>query len=440
MDQASCTEPATADALYLLAPARGGAALRPLDPDSLADQPGCAWLPNRAPTIPFATSRWSEDDSLVASIESEQQPGGAPWYVATIVVQDALTGEERSRFVPQGPIGSELRFTPDGTFLLVQGWYATWRPDSVAWYVVDTASGGLQATLLAERGAYGHPFFGSAGSHLYRLFFRTSIEPGGRWTPESAAELGPWPLEIVVNDLAAGGGEIARLTLPSVREGTWWSERWSNDSPISTRLTPGAALSPDRRWLALAHADEPAVTIVDLAELAVVRTVVATRPARLPTLWERLGELTQLGLAARTAHAKEFDGQSRRARFMPDGRRLLVWGGETRIDNGTMSEEPVPLRLYDLEAGRLLAELSIESSMPDVLVAPDGRALYVAARPPVASPWQPSRAPPPPPYHVRRLSATTLAVLAQREVAAFPGRLYTTREPGFPSDWLLTPS
>src|SRR5439155_16293827 len=43
-DAASCDAAPTAGVLYLLAPSRDGVRLSPLDPDTLADLPGCARL------------------------------------------------------------------------------------------------------------------------------------------------------------------------------------------------------------------------------------------------------------------------------------------------------------------------------------------------------------------------------------------------------------
>jgi hypothetical protein len=435
----SCTESPQPDAIYLHTPAPGGGRLTPLDPVSLADQPGCAWLAGRSTSPYWSPTRRSESGRLIATIESDQQPLGSPFFLATVLITDALSGEERSRFVPPGPIGYELRFSPDGALLLVQGWYAMWRPDAVAWYVVETATGEVRGTIPAEPGVYGHPFFGAKDSQLYRLLYRTSIEPGGIWSPGSASEPGPWPLEIVRHDLLAGIEE-SRLVLPGVREGTWWSGRWSNDSPISTRLTPGAALSPDRRWLALAHADAPAVTVVDLEDLAVVRTTVAARSARQVMWWDALRDWAQEGLVPRVAQAKEIDGQSRRAQFLPDGRRLLVWGAAMRIDQGTLTEQPAPLQLFDLDSSWLMAELAVDSSMLDVLVSPDGQALYVATRQRLAGASTPPRSTSPPPYRLWRLEPTTLAVLAEREILSFPGWLYSTKDPSAAADALLTTS
>jgi hypothetical protein len=417
---ADCAEAPAPGQLYHLTPTWGGAALRPLDPESLADQPGCAWLPNQGLAQPFGGSRRSDDGSLVATIESEQQPAGAPYYVGAVVVRDALTGEERSRFSPPGPFGSELHLSPDGAWLLVQGWYVTWRPDAVAWYAVDTASGELRATLLAERGIFSQPFFAGKGAILYRLISQTAMEPGGPWPPAAPTPPGPWPTEIVAHDLQADGAEVARLVLPGVRAGTWWSERTINGQPIPAGLMPGAALAPDGRRLALAHADEDVVTIVDLDGLEVQRTVTASGTQTVAQT-----PLERLGLAPRAALAKGMDGHTRQARYVQEGRALLVWGGEMRLEaNGSMTEHAAPLRLFDLERGGQVAALEIESATPDLLLSRDGKSLYVGTPRKVEAAGAPRPGPTKATAIVRRVDLTNLAMLAQRELRNGPGRLY----------------
>jgi len=431
---AGCSEATTSEGPYILIPGRSGARLTPIDPESLADRVGCAWLPNQPFGPHLRPSRRSYDGSLVATIESEQLGGGAPFFIATIVVQDGVTGEERNRFVPPGPIGSELRFSPDAALLLVQGWYATWRSDSVAWYVVDTASGELKEALRAEHGVYGHPFFTTHDSHLYRLIYRTTMEPGGAWPPSSPTEPGPWPLEIAVNDLNRGGAEVGRLRLPDVRAGSWWSERRIHDNLIPTQMMPGAALSSDGRRLFIAHADDSGVTVVDLPQLAVVRTITAKPQASTPTLLERLG------FSPGIAHAKGMDTQTTRARLSRDGRLLLVWGGEMRMDQNGHMTEAASLRLFDPDEGRLHAQLPIESATPHMVLSLDGRWLFVATRRLTEGSTTPSRTAPLPPYILRLVDPTNLTVLAEREFENFPGRLYSTWEPEFDHGELVTTS
>jgi hypothetical protein len=400
-DAATCDEALAPGALYVSS--GRGARLTPLDPDTLADLPGCARL-ERPPT---GWSRISEDGATIASITSIQRPASPPFYTATVLVRDATTGEERSHFVPPGPIGGELRLSGDGQVLLVRGWYATWKPDVVDWYVVETASGEVRATLPPERDAYSHTFFVGKGSYLYRLIYRTSgFEPGASWPATSASKPGPWPTEILAHDLSAEGAVVRRLTLPTVRAGMWWSERTINGYRIPAQLIPGAALAPDGRRLALAHADGDGVTVVHLERLAVERSVTA---ARTPTLLERLG------LGTRAAHAKGMDGIVRRARFAPDERALYVWGSETRMEeNGRMTEQAEPLRVIDLERGVLVGELRTERPVQEILASPDGRSLYVGGHRTPDNPTPNAQ----PPYVLRRLVPTSLAVLAERE---FPG-------------------
>jgi CubicO group peptidase (beta-lactamase class C family) len=299
-----------------------------LDPDTLADRPD---LPALEPDGSF----WalSADGATLVSL-------GSAWNLERTTVGDARSGAERNRYPPPPPVRG-VRLSADGARLVLQRVGPTGVP-APAWDVLETASGRLLAAVKAEAAADDgwQSLIDPAGRRLYRLPLSESTE-----------RTGPQPLRIVAHDLTTGA-EIGRLELPGVLAGSWRTERTVRGEPVRGVLHPGVALSPDGRTLAIVHADADRVTLVDAARLAVGRTVDLTRAV---TLLERLG------LTPRTAYAKgPLDGAVREAVFGPDGRRLYVFGHETRAaetgDPDAGAGRGLGLQLVDLARGAVVAE------------------------------------------------------------------------------------
>ena len=175
-------------------------------------------------------------------------------------------------------------------------------------------------------------------------------------------------------------------------------------------LSPGIAVSPDGRHLALVHADIDRVTLIDAETLRVKGGVALTRPR---AIGERM--LRWLGLLPEPAAAKLLDGRVVQAVFAPDGRHLYVFGaeGETGEPGVAPTERGLGLTLIDLETGAIVAEGLADEQLDEVLPAPDGRSLYTLGP---TVPW--TMAAGEPDYRLHRLDARTLAPLAERE---FPG-------------------
>jgi hypothetical protein len=123
--------------------------------------------------------------------------------------------------------------------------------------------------------------------------------------------------------------------------------------------------------------------------------------------------LEWLGLAPSAVAAKGLsEGTHRQAVFGPDGQRLYLFGTTSEmLANGDLITRGLGLRLVDLTRGALVGEALADEQISHLLPAPDGRHVYAFG------PIQPaSMVAEGDPRRLRRLDATTLAVLAEREV------------------------
>ena len=421
--------------------------LVPLDPESLADRPGEA--------IELKTSGWgmtiSADGSTMVGQLPRDPRSGPPTEQklreeatedVVIVVWDGRSGAERTRFTLPIASGSitvrGLRLSQDGSRLVIwvdprsEVFYGRPEPDdSLGWQVVETATGRLLSNLAVEPNEQWHDqsWIDPAARRLYRLYlpdFVPSYRSDDEFKPTE-----PGAARLVAHDLDTGA-EVGRLELPGVRGGTWDTGRtvpmdegvsmsgFGNQLPIVGELRPGVALSPDGRRLAIVHADEEAVTLVDAERLLIDRTIPLARPTG---IGNRL--LGLLPLVPRSAAAKlPTEGTARQALFAADGRHLYVTGnqGET-LDDGTWSSRTLPLRVVDLDDGEIVAE-EAHDDLFGIRPAADGRSLYAMISLPYDGPGEQV------PVLLRRLDPMTLEVQAERR---FPGHPFILLRPAVPN-------
>ena len=379
-----------------------------LDPMTLADAEGDIPFASVGSTSWFAPWAASADGSTVVVIESRFSSGAAP----EVIVFDGPSGDERGRFRPAsgqltGPVLSR-----DGSRLVVQASpMMPARPEKASkpsefgwpsWRVYDTTDGRLLSTV-PMREFRGASAIDPTARRLYQLDESAA-------DAAAAANSGPWPVDLVVIDLTTGA-EANRLELTNVLGGTWPTDQTLGEMTVMRRLGPTLALAPDGGRLAVVHADEEAVTLVDPERLVVERTIRLERPT---TLGDRL--LGLLPLVPHDAAAKQTEEATALfARFGPDGRKLYVTGYRTGPgDDGEWELVGLGLRVFDLERGTIAAELSPaiwgrNDFGAEVVPAPDGHSVYVMV------PRYPERRGTSA-YLLRRLDARTLETLAEREV------------------------
>jgi len=375
-----------------------GRGLGPLDPVTLDDAaPGPTF---DAPPVGLnqgGAVEWigSTDGSTVVAIAQLSNNGLAtsPDEV-TIVVWDARTGAERARFHPTTGIVYSPRLSRDGSRLVLRGEvFDTGEPlgpgESV-WYVHDTADGRLLAMQPEDTG-WGPFAIDPTATRVYQLIGDAAVHPTG-----------PQPMHFTVSDLTTGD-EIAQLELASVLGGTWPTEKERGGLPVMGRLSPGLAISPDGRTIAVVHANREAVTLIDAERLVVERTVDLARPRS----WrDRLRDLVPLALQSAEAKQAE-EGTWIGATFGGDGRYLYVTGSETEFGDGNRPTFlDLGIRVVNLEQGSIIAELPPGSAVDWVLPAPDSRSVYVFG--PMDQNNRTKG------FILRRLDAATLDPLAER--------------------------
>jgi hypothetical protein len=169
--------------------------------------------------------------------------------------------------------------------------------------------------------------------------------------------------------------------------------------------------------VAVVHADEDAITLIDAAGLTVARTF-PLRPAA--TLWH------WLGLTASSARAKgEVRGTIRQAIFSADGRYLYVFSQELPGEG----EEPPTARglwLVDLERERVAATTLPDYQIQWVAPAPDGTVYAFGTTDENLHPYEIRETSP---SLLWRLDGATLEILAAREFAGYRGGRLTPQSP-----------
>ena len=175
---------------------------------------------------------------------------------------------------------------------------------------------------------------------------------------------------------------------------------------------PALAVSPDGRRVAVVHAGEEAITLVEAERMALDRTVEMEQPA---STWGRL--LAWMSPAPRAASAKALEGTERRAVFAPDGMRLFVSGTQASVEDGEPVFRGLGLRAIDVESGAIDAELPGEAPIDRIVPSPDGGSLYV-----VTSVTHPATEPAAgaTPFRLQRLDSDTLEPIAERAFKDWP--------------------
>lgn len=390
--------------LYISNLAKSGTMLFPLDAETLDDLAGGTPIDRGSR---FATL--SDDGATLITFDYARSPDVrlAPEEI-TIVVRDRAAGAERGRFHPPANV-LFARFSQDGTRLVVRSYPDNNRP--VDWYVLDATSGRVLTMVRGEPAGDDVPRY-AIDADARRLYLLV--------VPGSPADSAPRPVHLIAYDLMTGS-EVGRLELPDVLAGSWQTGRTVGSEPVTAALEPGIALAPDGRRLAIAHADAAFVTLVDTERLAIARVVTLTRPA---------GLFAWFGFAPPAAAAKGLGETSlRRAVFALDGRRLFLWGFESKVDaGGQETYRSIGLKLVDLERGAdvLTAEALTGKSISWLLPAPAGQSIYVFG--PKDGERDTRILEEDTPYLLRRLDAVTLNSQAEREFSGYQsGRIIRDR-------------
>lgn len=373
--------------LYLT-DATNGAKLIPLDPRTLANLADRPLIERSTASCGSCSMVVSADGTTIATMEYAYG-GAATAGGLTIRVHDARTGAERARFSPPLPVIVD-GLSPDGSRLYARDWPP--RELGAGRHVLDTSDGHLVGAIPAlSRCCLTRYWLAPGERRLHGILVpdhRNGPLPNGPQTP------------LLVAQDAASGEEAGEVRLDGVLLGSWQTDREVRGRRVAANLSPGIALSPDGRRIAILHADREALTLIDVARLQVLWTKPLSRPA---------GLLDRLGLRPRTASAKELESTGWELHFSPDGRRLYAAGSQTRVaDTGELVEQGLGLRVIAFEDARIIAEDLADERLFWLAPAADGDALYAFAQRRPAAGQQGG-------YVLRRLDPRTLAVTAERE-------------------------
>jgi DNA-binding beta-propeller fold protein YncE len=377
-----------------------GTALIPMDALTLRDLKGAPaiWLapPHKAPAFPSIIST-PTGTALAAEFYTGANDNAKN---QTIRVIDVRTGKARGRlFHPAIPARIE-GISEDGSELSAQTW-DFWEPGQpvmypVRHYVLSAADGHIIRSWNAKEFCCGQNLYDQTHRRLYSLITAHADDP------KSASQVP----ELLAQDLQSNRA-LGRLSLPDLRAGSWQTKRQVGGYPLVRGWSPGFALSPDGRQIALVDGSSNQLTLIDTATLHIVRSV-SLVPRQ--SLLERLG--SWLGLLPQTAEAKGMEGVSLYAWYSPDGRLLYLSGTRGRVTKkGTFAWTQLGLRVLDVDSGTILANRFHGKALVETDMSPDGTSLYVptpGGKPGLSSAFGC-------PCMVQRLDARTLATEATRK-------------------------
>ncbi len=384
-----------------------GMALVPLDTQTLGDR-------QDRPPLSLATRFMtvSPDGALLATFDYARMDGPlSPPRDTTVTVRDNRTGAARGSFHPPAPVLG-TRLSRDGARLVVQP-YPSGNPSPDEWSVLDTANGHVLVTVnAAPSNDYLPTLIDADAQALYRFI---TAAP-------AATAPGPRPLSLIAYDLRTGA-ERGRLALPEVTTGSWPTGRMTQGEAVRAALSPGIALSPDGRQIAIAHADADRVTLIDTQHLTIARTISLTGGSSL---------LHVLGLIPQHVAAKGPPGvgTSRDAIYAPDGRSLYLSGVQTLLDDhDAQTFHSLGLTRLDLTRNTITANALPGRTINWVLPASDGQSIFVFG--PKQGEGDSHILLPDIPSLLRRLDARTLAIQTEREFPSYRGgRLIQTSDAG----------
>lgn len=302
----------------------------------------------------------------------------------TVRIFSSLTFNQIARFHPAVPV-YVFGITPDGSRIYGMRPSKDGQPSDLS-YALNARTGAVESkTKLA--GGCSPWLIDYSTQRMYSL----ETHDAATHTPD-----------LIACDLRTGS-VIHRETLGGIRFGTWQTDRQINNEPVIASWSPGFALSPDGRSLAVLDGSADTLTVLDAATGRVTRVETLSRPQSLP------GRIAGwLGVIPAAASAKEMEGVELSMRFSPDRRSLYVtgWRGTVGAD-GAWTQVGLGLRRIDVASGAVDAQALGSANLWWVDLSRDGKALYTLEE----GHTQSGR------YTLRRHDATSLQVTAQRELS-----------------------
>jgi hypothetical protein len=320
-----------------------------LDPRTLDDVGQGDTLPVRPETVLY-----SSDGKVIAGVDDEDhllvRTGSSEIRMKT------EWAEVRSgNFSTSGP-GWPIAFNKDASKLLVQIPAA-----SVGWWKVFDAATGEALIEIREDPTWSSTGIVQVDALNWKLYYLRESDVSVA-TQESTV-----PAELVGYDLNTGT-EIGRTQLTAVEMGSWEGDLDSDPNgymPIFYNYIPGFAVSPDGSELAIVHAVDDGITVVDTATFTVSRTISMHDKTSL------LGKVFAF-IAPQQAEAKYNEGQGRMAFYAADGEHLYVSTNLQIIDGEEQTYIGHGLSVISLDDGEIQSETLDGVTVDHVTELPDG--------------------------------------------------------------------
>jgi hypothetical protein len=325
-----------------------------LNPTTLADEstPPATGLD---PSIKPGTVIFSRDGNTLVGVTPQSK----------VIVQRGFGGPVVSTFSMEGQ-GFPLALNLDGSRLLVTIDSAPGGAplESPTWRVFATDTGEeLSSFEVNSLNTSGLPYAVDPVSwKAYRIVLAQHPVDD---------EAGPWPTVLVALDLMTGR-EIGRLELTDAMGGSWGDI--SDSDPRGYSFAPGLAVSPDGNQLAIVHATDDGITLVDAATMKVSRTL-KMKPK--VGLFDQLFAL--LPLAPQKAAAKGSQGTYYNATYAGDGRQLYVSGMSSNDEDSDMMLGGLGLSVVDLDNREIEARVLDGYLITFFSEAPDDGGVFLTA-------------------------------------------------------------
>jgi hypothetical protein len=366
----------------------GNARLQPLDPRTLTDD-------NSVRPLLYRSPRWGWNSTGIVA-----DPSGATFaaihqaHAGAAGARDITIRVFRSSGAARGPAFHPAVYlsvdglSTGGSQLYGYGYGSgEFNGPTTGYYVISARTGALLHHVPLHQMCCLPTLYDPIHGRLYVLH---ESQSGYFGQPESPV--------LVAYDLVAGR-KIGSLRLPGVLAGVWSQGADRHGYLFVQGYDPGFALRPDGKMLALLDGHRDKLIVIDASTLTVVHVLQVKRPA---SLWDRVG--AWLGLIPEQAFAKELYGVSLQMSFSPDGRSLMVMGGQGKQNRrGKYVYSSLDLRLIDVASGEIRAEQPARGSMWWSAFTPDGSVVYTLETSPQFGP-----------YVLRRYDAGSLRLGASR--------------------------
>jgi hypothetical protein len=368
--------------------------LQPLNPDTLADE-GEQIAPQSDEMFEPGTMVISADGKTIAGLNLKNE----------IVVEEAAARTIKARINPHGSAWPSA-LNEDGSQILitVDADYSDANLHPTAWKVFDVATGNVTATIQGDDTHGGWSNF-QVDPVSWRMYQLLETGPGSEITMETQ------PAQLAVIDLNSGN-EAGRVDLPDVQIGSWTDESRGDEATgesLFVAFSPGLAISPDGRQIAIVHATDDGITLVDAAALKVERSL-TMKPKT--SLIDHLFSL--LPLAPQTASAKMAEMTNARATYTADGDQLFVYGDDSQIKDDQPVFNGRGISLVDLKDGTIEAHALDGFAVDQFVTLPGDDGIYIAG-----TEWLDYSPSMNPPYMIAHLDRESLDVLATRELPTY---------------------